>query len=76
MLDIVCKREKLGLAENMTQSLLTSYSQLLQEEYKHKYKVSHSNEKYNRREQENKSICRIIPSSLLEKYFLTLSFFV
>ena len=69
MLDIVCKREKLGLAENMTQSLLTSYSQLLQEEYKHKYKVSHSNEKYNRREQENKSISRIIPSSLLEKYF-------
>ena len=53
----------------MTQSLLTSYSQLLQEEYKHKYKVSHSNEKYNRREQENKSISRIIPSSLLEKYF-------
>lgn len=69
MLDITCKREKLGLAENMTESLLTSYSQLLQEEYKHKYKVSHSNEKYNRREQENKSICRIIPSSLLEKYF-------
>ena len=69
MLDIICKRGKLGLTENITESLLTSYSQLLQEEYKHKYKVPHSNEKYNRKEQENKSICRIIPSSLLEKYF-------
>ena len=69
VLDIVCKREKIGLPADIVEALLTSYSQLLQDEYKHKYETPTYDESYNRRNQENKSICQIVPHPLLDKYF-------
>ncbi len=69
MLDIVCKREKLGLPDHIVDALLASYSHLLQEEYKHKYAVSVPDKEYSRKEQENRGICQIVPSSFLDKYF-------
>lgn len=46
MLDIVCKREKIGLSEQTVKALLVSYSQLLQEEYKSKYDKKTTDEKF------------------------------
>lgn len=69
MLDIVCKRKKLGLPVYIVDALLTSYSNLLQEEYRHKYEMYVPNKEFSRKEQENRCICQIVPSSFLDEYF-------
>ena len=69
MLDIVCKRKQLGLPVHIVDALLTSYSNLLQEEYRHKYEMYVPNKEFSRKEQENRCICQIVPSSFLDEYF-------
>ncbi len=72
LLDIVCKQKKIGLSNQTVKALLASYSQLLQDEYLHKYQKK-STEEFNRKNLENISICRIAPLELLEKYFNLIS---
>ncbi len=73
MLDIVCKREKIGLSEQTAKALLVSYSQLLQEEYKSKYDKKATDEKFDWWKKENRKICEIVPPKLLEEYFKTIT---
>lgn len=69
MLDIVCKREAIGLSSRISQALLTSYVRLQQDEFHHKYDSSFVKKEFDRRKLENEDIVRLVPARLLDRYF-------